>query len=119
MIRTSSQGDPEHTMPDDILVDLLSIIPRHPWWRARASWRMIQSSWDGSRLNMELAGQPCEGITLAAPTKFAEREVQSVHIGNDRVQWKQGVQNGRPVAFVTGARRGIGRSVHFGASGDG
>jgi hypothetical protein len=72
----------------------------HNWWRARASWRMTRNSWDGSRLNMQITGQPCEGITLSVPAKFAERAVQSVQIGNDPVQWTQTVQNGRPAAII-------------------
>ena len=37
MIERWSQGDADEHMPEEILVDLATIIRRHPWWRARAA----------------------------------------------------------------------------------
>ena len=37
MIERWTRGDPDAHMPEKILVDLGSIIRRHPWWRARAA----------------------------------------------------------------------------------
>lgn len=36
MIETWTAGNPDHCMPEEILVELLNVIPQHPWWKARA-----------------------------------------------------------------------------------
>jgi 2-polyprenyl-3-methyl-5-hydroxy-6-metoxy-1,4-benzoquinol methylase len=37
VIQTWSEGIADENMPEDILVDLVSIIHRHPWWKARTA----------------------------------------------------------------------------------
>jgi 2-polyprenyl-3-methyl-5-hydroxy-6-metoxy-1,4-benzoquinol methylase len=36
MIRAWSEGNADDNMSEDILVDLMALVRRHPWWRARA-----------------------------------------------------------------------------------
>lgn len=65
MIETWSQADPSRNMPDDILVDLGSIIHRHPWWRSRAELTACFLDREGVRPPSRVLDVGCGwGVTL-------------------------------------------------------
>lgn len=66
MIQTWSRGDPSKNMPDDILVELGSIIRRHPWWLARAELTLALLDQQGIGPPASVLDVGCGwGVTLA------------------------------------------------------
>ena len=67
MIATWTAGDPDAGMAEEILVDLLDTIPRHPWWIARAALTLALLNQEGIRPPARVLDAGCGwGVTLAA-----------------------------------------------------
>jgi len=50
----------------------------HDFWRARASWRMSEQSWDGNTLSYTLTGDSTEGLWITLPAAFGEKRLSTL-----------------------------------------
>jgi hypothetical protein len=72
----------------------------HVFWRARDSWRMVESQWDSHTLTIRLQGAPCEGLTLLLPREANEQTLATVTVGEAPVDFQTMQRRGREVAQV-------------------
>jgi hypothetical protein len=72
----------------------------HDFWRARDSWHMVESQWNGHALTISLQGTPCEGLTLMLPCEANEQVLTAVTFDETPVSLQTVQRRGRGVALV-------------------
>jgi hypothetical protein len=61
----------------------------HDFWRARASWRMTNHSWDGRALTFTLTGLPCEQLCISLPVVAGDLGLAHVTRNGEGVSYLQ------------------------------
>lgn len=72
----------------------------HDFWRARASWRMSDCNWDGTRLRFVVGGSSCQSLCLAIPTDFGARRLSQIAFDGAPAHWEKCQRYGRAVAHA-------------------
>jgi hypothetical protein len=77
---SGEQGRSLMTLAREFDMPIWSLDRWHDFWRARASWRMSDFSWDGARLKFSLHGSPCESLWLTLPPTLSESILVSLTV---------------------------------------
>ncbi len=70
----------------------------HNFWRARASWRMEQYSWNAPQLSFVLKGEPCSELTINLPFTFEGKPLSDLRCNDEAMPIEKIERFGEEVA---------------------
>ena len=97
---STQQGQAVWRLANEFGIPVWSLDRWHNFWRARASWRTSNYSWQDGKLSFDFTGSPCEQLSITLPPSSNGRSLSTLSMNGKPMEFEVVERFQRPIALA-------------------